>query len=110
MTDRYAHSSLKRILALFGPSEARLLTAPAEDDVEVTAHGVLDLTEQAGPDHMGALVMAVGICPDETALLGTLPALGEAGVAAIALKTRGSRTERLIEAATAAGIAVIDVA
>ncbi|MFF3460144.1 PucR family transcriptional regulator [Streptomyces sp. NPDC002730] len=109
MTGRHAYPSLKQLLALFGRSEVSLLTAPSDPDVQVTTHTVLDLAEKAGPEYKGALLMAVGICPEDTALLDALPALGEAGIAAIALKTRGSRTGPLIEAATAAGIAVVDV-
>ncbi|HET6352827.1 helix-turn-helix domain-containing protein [Streptomyces sp.] len=110
MTEEYAQLSLKGILALFEPYEARLLTPESQADVQVTAHAVLDLTEQAGPLHRGALLIAVGISPADTALLDALPALADAGVAAIALKTRGSRAEPLVETATAAGVVVVDIA
>ncbi|MEU6324819.1 helix-turn-helix domain-containing protein [Streptomyces sp. NPDC047009] len=110
MTTHYAHPSLARILDLLGPSAARLLAAPAGCDNPVTGHSVLDVTEEEGPAHEGAILLAVGMRPNAAALLEALPALGRAGAAAIALKTRGADTGPLVGAATAAGVAVLAVA
>ncbi|MFB7338199.1 PucR family transcriptional regulator [Streptomyces adustus] len=109
MTNPYAHPSLARILDLLGTSAARLLAAPAGCDIPITGHSVLDVTEEEGPAHEGAILLAVGVCPDAAALLDALPALGRAGAAAIALKTRGADTGPLVKAATAAGVAVLAV-
>ncbi|MEU4095880.1 helix-turn-helix domain-containing protein [Streptomyces sp. NPDC026673] len=110
MTNHGAHPSLARILGLLGTSAARLLTAPAGCDIPVTEHTVLDVTEDEGPARAGAMLLAVGMRPDAEALLDALPALGRARVAAIALKTRGADTGPLVQAATAAGVAVLAVA
>lgn len=109
MTSHCTHPSLERILGLLGTSAARLLIAPAGCDIAVTEHTVLDVTEE-GAAQEGSILLAVGMRPDSEALLDVLPALGRAGVAAVALKTRGADTGSLVEAATAAGVAVLAVA
>ncbi|MEU1202614.1 helix-turn-helix domain-containing protein [Streptomyces sp. NPDC005813] len=110
MTTPYAHPSLARIVDLLGTSAARLLAAPAGCDNPVTGHSILDVTEEEGAAHQGTILLAVGMRPDAATLLDALPALGRAGAAAIALKTRGADTGPLVDAAGAAGVAVLAVA
>lgn len=100
---------LTDVLRTLGLTVVELVSPP--DGSEATVRGtVIEDAGDALPVSPGGLLLLVGIAPDEPGAQGSIERAAAAGFAGVVVKRHGRPLEGLVEAAVAAGLAVVTAA